>query len=196
MSLFNDALESDASLETILALMQRGDFVIDSLPPAQFHGTTPLLTAIKKRRVDVALELILRGANVELTDQYGHTPLTRACFENLQSTARALVQAGADTERADKWTPLGYAAVFGHLSLVRMMLSWGADPNGVGTRRETARTVADNCGHGGVVKFLKTSAWGSILVVRSAEEVRRLAKHSALKRFPKDLGRMVGSMLV
>jgi hypothetical protein len=78
--------------------------------------------------------------------------------------------------------------------MVRAMLSWGADPNGVGFRQETARMVAEPNGNGGVVKFLDTC--GSILVVRSAGEVHRLANHSALKRLPKDLGRMVAALLM
>jgi ankyrin repeat protein len=194
MSLVKDALVSDARLETILALMERGDFVIDFQDPRT--GATPLLLAIYKRREDVAVELIMRGANVEITELHGHTPLTRACFGNLQATAHALIQAGADMERAQgfNWTPLGHAALGGHISMVRAMLSWGADPNGVGTRQQTARMVAKNYGHRGILNFLDTC--GSILVVRSAGEVHRLGKNSALKRLPKDLGRMVGALLM
>jgi hypothetical protein len=39
-------------------------------------------------------------------------------------------------------------------------------------------------------------ACASILAVRSADKVRGLATRSALKRLPKDFGRMVGEMLV
>jgi hypothetical protein len=74
------------------------------------------------------------------------------------------------------------------------MLSWGADPNGVGTRQETARMVAKNYSWRKLVNFI--DACGSMLVVRSAEKVRRLANHSALKRLPKDLSRMVGKLLM
>jgi ankyrin repeat protein len=187
-------LESGSSLETILALMERGEFDID-YQELGWPGRTPLLTAIVKKREDVALELIQRGANLELANYSDTTPLSLACVYNLQSTARALVRAGADIDRASIIrTPLGWAAAYGHLSLVRAMLSWGADPNRVGATQETARAVANKWGHNGVTEFL--DACGSILVVRSAEEVHRLAKQSALKHLPKDLGRMLGAMLV
>jgi ankyrin repeat protein len=193
MSLVNDALEeSDASLETILALMQREDFDIDFQEPR--CGNTPLLAAIFKHREDVALEIIQRSANVELANHAGTTPLILACAFNLQSTAHALVEAGTDINRAQDWTPLGYAAYHGHLSMVRKMLSWGADPNGMGTRQKTVRAEAKFYGNVGVVKFL--DACGAILLVRSAEEVRRVATRSALKRLPKDMGRLVGEMLM
>jgi ankyrin repeat protein len=193
-TLVSEALYSgDTSLETILALMQGGDFDIDFQDPPR-SGSTPLLDAIVNHREDVALELILRGANVKLADRDGDTPLQIACFYNLQSTARALVQAGADIDRGSLRTPLGFSAFDGNLSLVRAMLSWGADPSRVGTRHETARTAAEQLGHVGVVKFLDVC--GSMLAVRSAEHVRRLASRSALKFLPKDLGRMVGAMLL
>jgi ankyrin repeat protein len=192
MSLVNGALETEASLETIIALMQRGDFVIDFQAPP--FGTTPLFAAIRKLRIDVAVDLILRGANVELGDRVGNTPLLVACSYNLLSTAQALVQAGAVIDRANYSTPLGCAAVKGHLLMVRALLSWGADPNGMGTSRATARALAIYHRRYEVVKFLY--ACNSMLVVRSAEEVRRVAKDSALKLLPKDLGRLVGEMLV
>jgi hypothetical protein len=172
--------------------MDRGDFEVDFQEPGTCN--TPLFAAISYFREDVAVELILRGANVDLSDRNGETPLMMACRFNFQSTAHALVQAGADIERAASINPLGYAAHEGHICMVRAMLSWGADPNAVGTMQETARAAAKRrCRHG-VVKLLDTS--GSILVVRSAEEVRRLSKHSALKLLPKDLCRMVGAILL
>jgi ankyrin repeat protein len=188
-------VRSDASLESLQALMDREDFDIN-FREVQF-GDTPLITAIRKRREDVALELVERGANVELANFLGQTPLLLACsYYNLQSAAHALVRAGADINRAGIWAPLVLAAREGHLLMVRAMLSWGADPNGMGTNQKTARDVAnrESHGHGGIVHLLDAS--GSIMVVRSAEQVHRLSKRSALKFLPKELIRMVGSMLM
>jgi ankyrin repeat protein len=192
MALVIVLLESEASLESVLELMDSGAFDIDFQMPGS--RITPLITAIEKDREDVALELIVRGANMDLPDAVGSSPLITACFYNLQSTAQALVRAGVDIDRASLWTPLGLAAVGGHLNTIRAMLSWGADPIRVGTNQETARAVAKRAGHGAVFNFL--DACGSILVVRSAEQVHRLSARSAFKRFPSDLGRMVGKMLV
>jgi ankyrin repeat protein len=192
MSLVIDKLKSKSSLDSILALMESRDFTIDFQDPET--GQTPLLTAIVKKREDVALALIQRGANVELCNLNGTTPLMLASFQNLQYTAQALVRAGADIDRADVWTPLICAASNGYLSLVQNLLSWGADLHAVGASENMARELAKQYCHHGTVQFL--DAYESILAVRSAEEVRRLAKLSALKRFPRDLGRMLGQMLM
>jgi ankyrin repeat protein len=84
-----DALNNHASHQLILALIKRPDFFIDF----QYHRSrnTPLLAAIEVEREDVTVELILRGANLEL-DSYGLTPMTQACAKNLRRTAFALFQ--------------------------------------------------------------------------------------------------------
>jgi ankyrin repeat protein len=197
-SLVIDALKNQASLESTLALMERGDFDIDYQEPVLwplFDGNTALLFAIQNQREDVAHELILRGANVELTNKFGQTPLGIACSLNLKTTVHALVQAGADTNLPDDGSnPLGKAARQGHFSMVRVMLSWGADPSRVDLNGKTARQWAKTYRRLEVVNFL--DACDSILVVISAGQVRRLAAQSALKFLPKDLCRVVGSMLV
>jgi ankyrin repeat protein len=156
---------------------------------------TPLLLAILKTREDVALELIRLGADVELANLFAHTPLQLASRLNLQATAHALVQKGADINGANMYTldtPLSDAALYGQVVMVHKLLSWGADPTRMNTEGKTARSWAN----GEVVKLL--DAWGNIKavwVVRSAGQVRRLSKLSALRLIPKDLCRMVGEML-
>jgi ankyrin repeat protein len=118
MSLLVDALSMDASLESILALLDCGGFSLDLQQPPL--NITPLLLAICQIREDVALELIRRGANVELPMLFGVTPLMGACTQNLRSTASALVCAGADVNRVAAWTPLVYAADEGHLLMVQV----------------------------------------------------------------------------
>jgi hypothetical protein len=112
--------------------------------------------------------------------------------------ARVLVQAGAEiNNRASNLTPLGCAAFHGHTSMVKELLLWGAVPSLVGTFQKTACQAAMRGGHHETAQLL--GAWGSIQavwVVRSADQVRRVGKNSALERFPKDLVRMVWGMLV
>jgi hypothetical protein len=199
MSLVIEALRNRASMESIRVLMERPDFEID----CQAYGgcgITPLIAAFGMCREDVALELIRLGADVELSDQMDHSPLSLACKFNLHSTAEALVQAGADINRPSFLTifiPLGSAATNGHVSMVQKLLLWGSNPGQVGSLLgDTVRAETNKLGHYGVVQLL--DAWGSIQtvwVVRSAGQVRRLGTRSALKSLPKDLCRMVGSML-
>jgi hypothetical protein len=199
MTLVIHAMKTDnarrSSLEYIRTLMERRDFNVDYQEPES--GETLLVFAIHKKREDVARELILRGANIERARERSFPPLLTACSRNLVSTAQALVQAGADINRETNYTPLGLAASRGFLSMVRLMLVCGADPSHIDWEQQTARSLAQHGGHSGVIWLL--DAWGQIqvmLVVRSAEQVRRLGSRSALKFLPKDLCRMIGSMLV
>jgi hypothetical protein len=186
------SLHNNLSLGSILALMERPGFNINKHEP--LFGDTPLLYAIRYNREDVALERIERGANVELANRYGYAPLAMACSYNLQATAHALVRAGADiTSDTSGWNPLVIAAIEGHVEMVQKLLQWGADPSLV-THGWTSRSLAEHHGKLRVVQLLDTV--GSILVVRSAAQVLRLSKQSALKSLPNDMVRMGGSMLV
>jgi ankyrin repeat protein len=192
-----DALRTNASLESILALMEQTDFEIDYQEPQTL--TTPLLAAIEHDREDIAVELVWRGASVELSDRFGDRPLTLACSRNLVATADALVQAGAGINCADgyKCTPLARAAFNGHHLLTQQCLLRGADPLLVDMDGDTPRTSAGLRVHGKVVKLL--DAWGSIQAiwaVLSAGQLQRIGTRCQLKRLPKDLIRMVGSILL
>jgi ankyrin repeat protein len=138
------------------------------------------------------LELIRRAADVELTNSFGETPLELACELNLQSTAHALVQAGADINRFTDWTTLLSAACSGHLEMVQKLLLWRADPSR--QDRKTARNWALVAGRGRVAKLL--DAWGSIQVVWVVRSAGQVSNQSVLKRFPKELVRMVWAMLL
>ncbi|MEU4222371.1 ankyrin repeat domain-containing protein [Actinoplanes sp. NPDC026623] len=77
--------------------------------------------------------LLLDGADPNLPDPGGSTPLYRASVQNLAGNVRALVAAGADPNResgaGDEGLPLCGAACWGHADAVRELLAAGADPN-------------------------------------------------------------------
>jgi hypothetical protein len=195
MSLVINALNSEVRMESVQAFMEREDFEIDFREP--HFCRTALFYAIEKKREDVALELIKRGANTNIPNAIGMRPLAVASITNLHSTAQALVQAGADVNSSVRFTPLSGAALSGHLKMARNLLLWGADPSRVDSDGNTARQNAKRSRHGKVVRLL--DAWGNIQavwVVRSAGQVKRLGAQSSLRFLPKDLCRGVGSMLV
>jgi ankyrin repeat protein len=148
-------------------------------------------------QVRAAQWLIGRGAEVDGTGNCDGTPLMVASqFGNID-VARVLVRAGAEINRTGQLTALGHAAFQGHTSMAQELLLWGADPCLVGISQETARQAAVRRGHHGTSQLLE--AWRSIQVVwtlGSVEQVRRLGKNSVLKRLPKELVRVVWSMLV
>ncbi len=74
----------------------------------QVKGETPLLSAVKAGKSDVAKVLIEAGANVNTRDQDRVTPLHAAASAKDGRTANLLIQAGADinARTADKENPL------------------------------------------------------------------------------------------
>jgi ankyrin repeat protein len=78
-------------------------------------------------------ELLRAGADPDLPDAGGSTPLYRAGVQNMAANVRALLAAGADPDResgsGDEGLPLCGAACWGHDAAVRELLAAGADPN-------------------------------------------------------------------
>jgi ankyrin repeat protein len=109
-------------LERVLALSANLDL-------CDVHGATALFysatggTAVLKR-------LIQRGADVNLQDRRGRSPLIAAVLMNRIDSAGLLLAAGADVNRQDRHgaTALFYAADAGFFELAELLLKRGADP--------------------------------------------------------------------
>ncbi len=72
--------------------------------------------------------LLAHGANPNIPDGFGVTPLDVAVFRERNATAAALLQAGADPNRRDPYgkTPLEWAAYQGNTQMVRLLQAYGA----------------------------------------------------------------------
>ena len=101
-------------------------------------GATPTLHAAAfLDRPAEATRLLDAGADPNITDPYGRTPLHYATLHGHTNTARTLIEAGADlnariprTRREDSLaTPLGLAVQQRHTQMVELLLTGGADPN-------------------------------------------------------------------
>ena len=72
-------------------------------------GGTPLHTAANRKFIDATRYLIKRGANLEILDNEGFTPLSVAAHEYILQNVQALVEAGAKINvktTTDNMTPL------------------------------------------------------------------------------------------
>lgn len=65
-------------------------------------GWTPLLAAIYHERTNVALYLIQSGANVNMADDMGETPLMRAVEQGETLVVKELLSRGADLYAKDR----------------------------------------------------------------------------------------------
>jgi hypothetical protein len=100
---------------------------------------------------------IAAGADVNVRDAQGRTPLHVATFAKQQDAIRALVKAGADLGALenDRYDAVTIAAVADDEETLRVLLSLGASAKLVTSRYDgTALIAAAHLGHDGVVRQL------------------------------------------
>lgn len=92
---------------------------------------TPLIAAVSQNQVECVRELIARGANVDLADHAGWTPLIHAAyFGSGDEVLTLLLDRGAqvNAQNARGLTALYLASAAGHEPQVQLLLAHGADP--------------------------------------------------------------------
>lgn len=100
--------------------------------PSVKDSTTPLLAAVSLNHLEISMILLKAGADVNLTDRNGCTPLYKAAYHGRPVLVDVLVQAGADLNKSDKegQTPLYIcvqnAIVHSSYATVEMLLAAGA----------------------------------------------------------------------
>ena len=90
----------------------------------QAHGWSQLMVAAEQGLLAQAKAEIEAGANVNIADEDGWTPLHFAALNNHTSTVKLLLsQPGVETNARNKWksTPLILAASRGNISSIRLL---------------------------------------------------------------------------
>jgi len=102
--------------------------------------------------------LLSLGANPNLRDKFGHTPLYSTCNGAGDVTiARALIAAGADVDAQDyvkRCAPLHMAARRGHVDVAAVLLGSGANVEVKDINGQTPLRRAVNCGKVDVARLL------------------------------------------
>ena len=92
------------------------------------RGSTPFLGAIRSGSDRLAVELLKRGADVEIKDSHGRNSFFVASVYNRLSIATILLGRGCDpNSRSKHWTALGVAAAYDNLPMCIFLLTRGAD---------------------------------------------------------------------
>ena len=109
---------------------------LDVNEPTHEGGPTPLLLAIRWCHKEIVKSLLDSGADPNIADGEGLTPLLEAIvYFPLESAeiAKLLLESGAEVEKEMKRgcarTPLFRAVSFGSSEVVKVLLDYGADPN-------------------------------------------------------------------
>ncbi|CAL4124562.1 unnamed protein product, partial [Meganyctiphanes norvegica] len=112
--------------------------------------TTPLREASWFDSVDVATMLIELGANVDIPDKFGHTPLMAATFKSKSlSIIKALINARANVKITDNFgnTALHLAALLNKTAIAQLLLLNGADARALDNKGKTPGYIAREKGH-------------------------------------------------
>lgn len=120
-------------------------------------GSKTLHYAVDAARVDLARDLVQRGADLEGKDERGYSPLILAAFKGRTAVLRILLEGGADAMAQDRHgnSALMFAAQWGDLEAVRLLLAAGADIRARGQNGYTALKIAKLCSQLEVAQFLE-----------------------------------------
>ncbi|TCM96847.1 hypothetical protein EV294_10458 [Paenibacillus sp. BK033] len=88
-----------------------------------------LLQAAEDGQADKVRQLIQNGANLDVQDAKGRTPLMIATYKKDFAVAEVLTEAGADVNIRDEMlnSPFLYAGAEGYLDILRLTIDAGAD---------------------------------------------------------------------
>jgi len=100
------------------------------------NGNTPLHMAINTNQMELVEQMLLAGANPNLPDGNGFTPmlLTAVQWDADDTLMLLLIRNGADVNNkspAARSTPLVQALNCNNMTLIRLLLDYNADPNAV-----------------------------------------------------------------
>ncbi|KAH7153532.1 ankyrin repeat-containing domain protein [Dactylonectria macrodidyma] len=114
----------------------------------------PLIQAVQAGQGDICSRLVERGANVEVRDGTGRTPLSLLAQQCWPYGIELLLDAGANIESRDRngRTPLSWAAENSELSVVESFLDAGAD---IKSQDENGRTPLSWAAGGGQVHAVR-----------------------------------------
>ena len=122
------------------------------------NNDTALIYGIRDDKFRVAEYLLEAGADPNLTDRHGFTPLHIAVARNDTNLTRSLLDHGAAINvrtPSDGRTPLMIAVTAGFEKMVEILLSGGADPSIVDSAGKSPFERAVECHRSGVAETLK-----------------------------------------
>ena len=116
-----------------------------------------LLSSVVRRDLEETQRLLAAGADPNIADASGRTPLIVAAHWGLKDIARALVKGGADARAKDKqhYDIITIAAVNNDAGFLKLAFELGADPKAITSPYDgTALIAAAHLGHDRIVAEL------------------------------------------
>lgn len=136
--------------KTITALLNRG---FDPNTPDP-QGVPGLLIAVREPALNAAEALVAwPKTNVEVRTPQDESPLMLAALKGHTELARKLLARGADVNKTG-WTPLHYAATYGHLDIIKLLIEQHAYIDAESPNKTTPLMMAAHYGTPAAVKLL------------------------------------------
>lgn len=136
--------------KAITALLNRG---FDPNTPDP-QGVPGLLIAVREPALSAADALVAwPKTNVEVRTPQDESPLMLAALKGHTELAKKLLARGADVNKTG-WTPLHYAATYGHLDIIRLLIEQHAYIDAESPNRTTPLMMAAHYGTPAAVKLL------------------------------------------
>ncbi|MHC4155523.1 MAG: ankyrin repeat domain-containing protein [Planctomycetota bacterium] len=144
---------TNGDLETAQTLLDEQPTLVNS---NNGDNEPPLLKALNGRQTDMVVLLVDRGADFDIKDNRGFTPLHCAAQSGQTEIAELLIARGASVEVTDRigHTPLHTAAEGGQHDIVVLLLAQRANVNAENRMGRTPLHVAAKTGHTDVVDIL------------------------------------------
>ena len=126
------------------------------------HQSGAVLALATKANYTVIVEMLVKaGVDINWRDETGETALHVAARFGHDECAEVILR-GSETAKADlelvensySWTPLHVASVDGHLSVVKLLIAFGADASRPDSSGWTAKEHAALRGHMDIARFL------------------------------------------
>jgi ankyrin repeat protein len=119
---------------------------------------SPFYVSCRNGHLKIAEYLLTRKADINIHAHiHGYTPICVAAEREQLDIVQFLVQAGADTNIANKKgeTALTFAAQQGNLGMVTVLINGGANPNLTDNKSWTPLQLAESAGRVEVATFLR-----------------------------------------
>jgi ankyrin repeat protein len=115
-------------VDWIKRLLFRKKYLMEVLSPPDV--ISELHIAAYEGDVERVKKLLEKGANPNIQDEVGRTPLRNAAFKGHVDVVKLLLEHGADPNIQNEYgdTPLHMAVYWGRVDVVKLLLEYGADP--------------------------------------------------------------------
>uniref|UniRef100_A0A6C0ED74 Uncharacterized protein n=1 Tax=viral metagenome TaxID=1070528 RepID=A0A6C0ED74_9ZZZZ len=118
----------NGNTEIVKILLENGASSV--INEADIGGLTPLLYATKRKHFDIIKLLVEHGADVNIQNKEGFTPLINSILYEDKKSVELLLKSGANVEQKKGFlTPLNIACIYGNMEIIELLLKNGADIN-------------------------------------------------------------------